>query len=73
MVPLVGSNIHVAEQLPCRLNHSLTRQSAERALVPHGGSLINYLLFTAEQLGEETGLNWIIGVALATIFLSYAL
>jgi hypothetical protein len=35
--------------------------------------LINYLLFTAEQLGKETGLNWIIGMALATIFFSYAL
>jgi hypothetical protein len=35
--------------------------------------LINYLLFTAEQLGEETGFNWIISVPLATIFFSYAL
>jgi hypothetical protein len=69
----VGSNIHDSEHLPCLLNHSAARQSEETALVPLGGSLINYLLFTAEQLGEETGLNWIIGVALATIFFSYAL
>jgi hypothetical protein len=51
----------------------LTWQSAKSSPVPHGGSLINYLLFTAEQPGEETGFNWIIGVALATIFFSYAL
>jgi hypothetical protein len=35
--------------------------------------LINFLLFTAEQLGKETGFNRIISVALATIFFSYAL
>jgi hypothetical protein len=34
--------------------------------------LINFLLFTAEQLGKETGFNWIISVALATIFFGYA-
>jgi hypothetical protein len=70
---LAGSNIHDSEHLPCLLNHSLTWQSAKSSPVPHGGSLINYLLFTAEQLGEETGFNWIIGMALATIFFSYAL
>jgi hypothetical protein len=70
---LAGSNIHDSEQFRCLLNHSLAWLSAEIALVPLGGSLINYLLFTAEQLGEETGFNWIIGMALATIFFSYAL
>ena len=48
-------------------------QRQEIALVPLSGSLINYLLFTAEHPGEETGFNWIIGMALATIFFSYAL
>jgi hypothetical protein len=36
-------------------------------------SYSGYLLLATEQLGEETGFNWIIGVALATIFFSYAL
>ena len=35
---MVGSNIHVAEQLPCLLNHIAIRQREETALVPHGGS-----------------------------------
>jgi hypothetical protein len=69
----MGGDIHDAEHFPCLLNHSAARQSAETALVPHGGSLFSCLLLAAEQLGEETGFNWIIGVALATIFFSYAL
>jgi hypothetical protein len=64
---------HLVEQLPCLLNHSAARQSAETALVPHGGSLFSCLLLAAEQLGKEAGLNWIISVSLATIFFSYAL
>jgi hypothetical protein len=51
----------------------LTWQSAKNAPVPLGGLLINFLLFAAEQLGKETRFNWIISVALATIFFSYAL
>jgi hypothetical protein len=69
----VGGNIHDSEHLPCLLNHSAARQSEETALVPLGGSLFSCLLLAAEQLGKEAGFNWIIGVALATIFFSYAL
>jgi len=70
---MVGSNIHDSEHLPCLLNHSVKRQGTKTAFVPHGGSLFNFLLFTAEQLGKETWFNWIISVPLATIFFSYAL
>jgi len=37
---MVGSNIHVAEQLSCLLNHIATRQREETALVPLSGSLL---------------------------------
>jgi hypothetical protein len=69
----MGGVIHDAEHFPCLLNHSAARQSEETALVPHGGSLSSSLFLAAEQLGKETGLNWIISVPLATIFFSYAL
>jgi hypothetical protein len=35
-------------------------------------SYSGYLFLATEQLGKESGFNWIIGVALATIFFSYA-
>ena len=37
---MVGSNIHVAEQLPCLLNHIAIRQREETALVPLSGFLL---------------------------------
>ncbi len=39
---MVGSNIHVAEQLPCLLNHIAARQSKETPLVPLSGSLLTF-------------------------------
>ena len=39
---MVGSNIHVAEQLPCLLNHIAIRQREETALVPLSGSLLTF-------------------------------
>ena len=69
----MDGDIHDAEQLPCLLNHSAGEQSEETALVPLGGSPFSCLLLAAEQLGEETGFNWIVCVALATIFLRYTL